>query len=94
MYESGGSLAGTIWVGDSPQSGEYTIEFLNEGKIKYSISTGSVGGTWRQVGNAVHISIRGGYSVLEGTIDGMVMRGKGKNMEGTEWEWTLMPKTN
>jgi hypothetical protein len=94
MYESGGSLAGTVWVGDSPQSGEYTIEFLNEGKIKYSISTGSVGGTWRQVGNAVHISIRGGYSVLEGTIDGMVMRGKGKNMEGTEWEWTLMPKTN
>jgi hypothetical protein len=92
MYESGGTLVGTVWTGENPSSGVYTIEFLPDGKLKYAISTGSVNGTWRQVGSAVHISIRGGYSVWDGTIDGMIMRGKGTNIEGESFDWTLMPK--
>jgi hypothetical protein len=94
MYESGGTLEGTTWVGESPESGQFTVGFLPEGKLRYTISTGSVSGTWRQAGTAVHISIRGGYSVWDGSLDGMVMRGKGRNIEGTEFEFTLMPKTN
>jgi hypothetical protein len=94
MYEPGGTIEGTTWVGESPESGEFTIEFLSEGKLKYSISTGSVNGTWRQAGTAVHISVRGGYSTWDGTLEGMVMRGKGRNIEGTEFEFTIMPKTN
>jgi hypothetical protein len=92
MYESGGTLEGTVWTGENPSSGVFTVAFLGEGKLKYTIDTGSVPGTWRQVGSAVHISIRGGYSVWDGTIDGMVMRGKGTNMEGVSFDWTLMPK--
>jgi hypothetical protein len=92
MYESGGTLEGTVWTGENPSSGVFTVEFQGEGKLKYTIDTGSVSGTWRQVGSAVHISIRGGYSVWDGTIDGMVMRGKGTNMEGVSFDWTLMPK--
>ena len=92
MYESGGTLAGTVWTGENPTSGVYTVEFLSDGKLKYTISTGSVNGTWRQVGSAVHISVRGGYSVWDGTIDGMIMRGKGTNLEGESFEWILMPK--
>ncbi|MDX6711784.1 MAG: hypothetical protein QOH96_2800 [Blastocatellia bacterium] len=92
MYESGGTLAGTVWTGENPTSGVYTVEFLSDGKLKYTMSTGSVNGTWRQVGSAVHISVRGGYSVWDGTIDGMIMRGKGTNLEGESFDWILMPK--
>jgi len=92
MYESDGTLTGTVWKGENPTSGSYTVEFLSDGKLKYTISTGSVNGTWRQVGSAVHISVRGGYSVWDGTIDGMIMRGKGTNLEGESFDWTLMPK--
>ena len=35
--EAGTSLEGSTWTGSSPDSGEYTIKFLKEGKIEYII---------------------------------------------------------
>jgi hypothetical protein len=94
------SLAGTTWTGNSPESGEYTIEFLKGGQINYIIKVmqngvtapRTVKGTWKQSGNTVQIVIGNSYSVLQGTVDGGVMKGQGTNQEGTEWKWMLIKK--
>ena len=89
---TGQGLAGTTWTGTG-QYGEYTIEFLKEGKIRYTLLSNKepVGGTWRQVGNFIQITI-GGYSVLEGNIEGGIIKGEGSNGEGEKWHWVLLPK--
>lgn len=95
-----GSLEGTTWTGNSPEAGEYTMEFLKGGQLNYTIkvlqngvtSPRTVKGTWKQSGTSVQIVIGNSYSVLQGTIDGSVMKGQGTNQEGTEWKWTLFKK--
>lgn len=52
----------------------------------------TVKGTWKQSGNAIQITIGNSYSVLQGTIDGSVMKGEGTNQESTTWKWTLFKK--
>ncbi|MBA2340437.1 MAG: caspase family protein [Pyrinomonadaceae bacterium] len=86
------NLAGTTWTGTSVEAGEFTIELLKDGKIRYTIRTGSVGGTWKQSGNFVQIVVGNGYSVLEGTLENGVMKISGTNQEGAQWRWTLMQK--
>ncbi|MBD0373075.1 MAG: caspase family protein [Pyrinomonadaceae bacterium] len=94
------SLEGTTWTGNSPEAGEYTIEFLKGGQINYIIKVmqngvtapRTVKGTWKQSGASVQIVIGNSYSVLQGTVDGAVMKGQGTNQEGTEWKWTLFKK--
>jgi len=39
-----------------------------------------------------NIIIGNSYSVLQGKIEGSVMKGEGTNQEGTSWKWTLMKK--
>ncbi|MGA9998259.1 MAG: caspase family protein [Pyrinomonadaceae bacterium] len=98
--EAGSSLEGTSWTGNSPESGEYSIDFLKDGKIRYNISVlsngvtsiKSIGGTWKQSGNNVQIVIGNSYSVLQGTLDGGMMKGEGNNIEGVKWNWILMKK--
>jgi hypothetical protein len=98
--EAGNSLEGTTWTGSNPTSGEYTLEFLKGGQLNYVIkvlqngvtSPRTVKGTWKQSGTSVQIVIGNSYSVLQGTIDGSVMKGQGTNQEGTEWKWTLFKK--
>jgi len=86
------SLEGTVWTGTSVESGEFTIEFLKDGKIRYTIRTGSVGGTWKQSGNYVQVVIGNGYSVSEGNIEGSLIRMEGSNQEGKKWRWVLTQK--
>jgi hypothetical protein len=94
-------LEGTAWTGNSPEAGEYTLEFLADGKLNYIINVLSNGtksprtvkGTWQRSGNNVRIVIGNSYSVLQGTIDGGLMKGEGTNQEGTSWKWTLMKKS-
>jgi hypothetical protein len=94
------SLAGTTWTGSSPEAGEYTMEFLKDGELHYIIkvlqngvtSPRTVKGTWKQSGNNVQIVVGNSYSVLQGTLDGTVMKGEGTNQEGTSWKWTLFKK--
>jgi hypothetical protein len=98
--EAGNSLEGTTWAGSSPSSGDYTMEFLKGGQLNYIIKVmengvtapRTVKGTWKQSGTSVQIVIGNSYSVLQGTIDGSVMKGQGTNQEGTEWKWTLFKK--
>ncbi|MGB9182050.1 MAG: caspase family protein [Pyrinomonadaceae bacterium] len=98
--EAGSSLEGTSWTGNSPESGEYTIDFLKDGKIRYNISVlsngvtsiKSIAGRWKQSGNNVQIVIGNSYSVLQGTLDGGMMKGEGNNIEGVKWNWILMKK--
>ena len=87
-----GSLQGTTWTQMKPE-GEYTIEFLKDGKIRYKLPTGKeTGGTWKQTGTLVIIVINS-YSTLEGNVEGDVMKGEGTNMEGATWKWIWTRKT-
>ena len=98
--EADTSLAGTTWTGSSPESGEYTMEFLKDGELHYIIkvlqngvtSPRTVKGTWKQSGNNVQIVIGNSYSVLQGMIDGGLMKGEGTNQEGASWKFTLFKK--
>src|SRR5262249_43395259 len=92
------SLEDSTWTGSSPEAGEYTMKFLKQGKLEYIInvlqngvtSSRSVKGTRKQSGNNVQIVIGNSYSVLQGTIDGNVIKGEGTNQEGVTWKWTLL----
>jgi len=94
-----GTLVGTIWLGLSAESGEYTIEFLKAGKLRYSFLVTennvsvqkAVSGTWHQLGNDVLISIAE-YSSLQGTLEGDVIKGEGSNIEGLKWNFKLLKK--
>jgi hypothetical protein len=98
--EADASLAGTTWTGSSPEAGEYTMEFLKDGELHYIIkvlqngvtSPRTVKGTWKQSGNSVQIVIGNSYSVLQGTMDGNVIKGEGTNQEGTSWKFALFKK--
>ena len=92
------SLEGSTWTGNRPETGEYKIKFLKEGKLEYIINVlqngvtapRTVKGTWKQSGNDVQIVIGNSYSVLQGTVDGNVMKGEATNQEGVSWKWTLL----
>jgi len=94
------SLEGTTWTGNRPETGEYTIKFLKDGKLDYIIDVmqngvtapRTVKGTWKQSGNDVQITIGNSYSVLQGTLEGSVMKGNATNQEGVSWKWTLFKK--
>jgi hypothetical protein len=94
------SLEDSTWTGSSPEAGEYTMKFLKEGKLEYVINVlqngmtapRTVKGTWKQSGNNVQLVIGNSYSVLQGTLDGNVMRGEGTNQEGVSWKWTLFKR--
>jgi hypothetical protein len=85
-------LEGTTWEGTSVESGRFTIAFQKDGKFVYTISTGSVSGTWKQVGTYVQMVMRNGYSVQEGTIEGDLIKVDGSNQEGAKWHWVLTRK--
>lgn len=90
---SGPMLEGTTWTGTSVESGRFTITFQKDGKYLYTISTGSVTGTWKQAGTYVQFVMRNGYSVMDGTIDGDLIKVDGSNQEGVKWHWILTKKT-
>ncbi|HVF86119.1 MAG TPA: caspase family protein [Pyrinomonadaceae bacterium] len=93
------SLEGTVWTG-SDQSGEYTIEFLKDGQLRYLVDGIRNGekhqfvtkGTWKQADNFVQIVVGNAYSTWQGNIEGGVIKGEATNFEGTKWKWVLMPK--
>jgi len=95
--KSGDSLEGSTWTGSRPETGEYKIKFLKDGKLEYIINVlqngvtapRAVNGTWKQSGNNVQIVIGNSYSVLQGTVDGNLMKGDATNQEGVSWKWTL-----
>src|ERR1044072_4849340 len=94
------SLEGTTWTGNRPETGEYAIKFLKDGQLQYIInvmqngvtSPRTIKGTWKQSGNDVQITIGNSYSVLQGTLEGSVMKGNATNQEGLTWKWTLFKK--
>ena len=98
--DANSSLIGTTWMGSSPEAGEYTMEFLKDGQLRYTIkvmqngvtSPRTIKGTWKQSGNNIQIVIGNSYSVLQGTIEGNLMKGEGNNQEGVSWKWTLFKK--
>ena len=98
--DASSSLEGSTWTGNRPDSGEYTIKFLKAGKIAYIINVmengvtapRTVQGTWKQSGNNVQIVIGNSYSVLQGTLEGNLMKGEGTNQEGAAWKWILFKK--
>jgi hypothetical protein len=95
---SGSELEGTVWSG-ATAAGPYTIEFLKAGRALYVITSMRSGkemqfvteSRWLQSGKVVQIRV-GTYSVMNGTVDGDVMKGEGSNVEGVEWKWTMFKK--
>jgi hypothetical protein len=98
-----GNLSGledSTWTGTSPEAGQYTIKLLKDGKLEYIINVmqngvtapRTVKGTWTQSGQTVQLVIGNSYSVLQGTLDGNVIKGDGTNQEGTSWKFTLFRK--
>jgi hypothetical protein len=85
-------LEGTIWEG-TKDAAPYTIEFLPNHKLRYTLvfTKGVAGGSWKQIGDHVQIDIAN-YSVLNGKIEGGIIKGTGENAEGTKWEFLLSPK--
>jgi Caspase domain len=91
------SLEGSTWTGTRPETGEYKIKFLKDGKLEYIINVlqngvtapRTVNGTWKQSGNTIQIVIGNSYSVLQGTLEGNLMKGEATNQEGVSWKWTL-----
>ena len=98
--DANSSLEGTTWTGNSPETGEYTMKFVKDGQLQYIINVMQNGvtaprtikGTWKQSGNDIQIVIGNSYSVLQGTLEGSVMKGSGTNQEGVSWKWTLFKK--
>jgi hypothetical protein len=98
--DAGSALVGTKWAGSSPESGEYTVEFLKDGQLNYIIKVmengvtapRTVKGTWKQSGNNIQIVIGNYFSVWQGALDGQTIKGEGTNQEGTKWNWTLFKK--
>jgi hypothetical protein len=93
-------LESTSWSGSLPSTGEYTVDFLKNGELHYTIMTIQNGvtaprtakGKWMQSGNSVQIIIGNSYSVWQGTVDGNTMKGEATNEEGAKWNWSLFRK--
>jgi hypothetical protein len=76
------------------------MKFLKDGQLQYIINVlqngvtapRTIKGTWKQSGNDVQITIGNSYSVLQGTLEGSVMKGSATNQEGVSWKWTLFKK--
>ena len=98
--DASSSLEGTTWTGNRPETGEYTLKFVKDGQLQYIINVMQNGvtaprtikGTWKQSGNDIQIVIGNSYSVLQGTLEGNVMKGSATNQEGVQWKWTLFKK--
>jgi hypothetical protein len=98
--DANSSIEGTTWTGNTPETGEYTMKFLKDGQLQYIINVlqngvtapRTIKGTWKQSGNDVRIVIGNSYSVLQGTLEGSVMKGNATNQEGVSWKWTLFKK--
>lgn len=94
------SLEETTWTGNSPESGEYTMKFLKDGQLQYIINVmqngqtapRTVKGTWKHSGDSVQIVVGNSYSVLQGTLEGGVIKGNGTNQEGVSWKFALFKK--
>jgi hypothetical protein len=88
------NLAGTTWEGEGA-AGPYTVEFLPDGRLRYTnpFNDRSTGGTWKQVGIYVQLSV-GGYANWNGKMTGSEMRGEGSNAEGEKFTWAMKQKKN
>jgi hypothetical protein len=76
-------LEGTTWEGFG-SSGLFTIEFLPEGKLRYTLDSNKmpIGGKWKQTRDFLSVDI-GGVSVFNGRIKGHTVEGELIGYDGT-----------
>ncbi len=90
------NLEGTKWTAKPLTGGTIVVEFLKDGKLLYTLTPERgdaykpVNGEWRQERHAVQYSI-GSYSVIDGKIEGGVIRAEGENADGAKFRVTLYP---
>ncbi len=90
------NLEGTKWTAKPLTGGTVVIEFLKDGKLLYTLTPERgdaykpLNGEWRQERHAVQYSI-GSYSVIDGKIEGGVIRAEGENADGAKFRVTLYP---
>jgi hypothetical protein len=93
-------LESTSWTGSHPSTGEYTVDFLKNGELHYTIivfqngvnSPRTVKGKWTQSGTAVQMIIGNSYSVWQGTVDGNTMKGEATSQDDVKWNWSMFRK--
>lgn len=91
-------LTGTVWTGDTGD-GEFTIEFLAGGKLKYSIQgiqngaphTFTSPGTWTQAGKTILITVNS-YSRWSGSLENGAISGTLTSDDGEKLPFILKPK--
>ena len=83
------SVAGTVWAGPDSEGTPYEYHFLPGGELHYQSPTGFwKNGTWKQDGATVYMETNNRYSERWGTITGLRMAGKAKNVTGAEWTFS------
>jgi len=90
------NLAGTRWI---MNNGSNTCNFNFGGDNTFTVDVRYSNGnsftlegqnnTWRQSGQSVSINYGGANSTMEGTIKGDVMEGKGKQNDGSTFDWRM-----
>ncbi|MBA2704738.1 MAG: hypothetical protein H0U60_12905 [Blastocatellia bacterium] len=83
-----------------PPGRRIVIKFLKEGHLQHIIDVLEdrvttpliVKGRWKQSGNNVQLVVGNSYSVLQGMVEGDIIKGEGNNQEGLSWKWTLFKK--
>lgn len=91
-------VAGTTWTGLN-ESGEYTIEFLKDGKLKYAVQGIQNGqphtfispGRWKQSGKTIIFTVNN-FTTWNGKFEDGAIRGAASNTEGAEFKFLLTPK--
>jgi hypothetical protein len=80
-----GGLAGTTWIGQSPDGGTMHCEFHAGGRLVLSAAEG----TWQQHESTVTMAVGNGYATYRGTVSGTTMSGTAHNQTGKTWGWSV-----
>ena len=89
-------INGTTWVGSGlvPNvSGEITFMTNGGTDTVYSNNNSNpthyTNGTWKQAGNIIYFESSNKYAEFNGVLNGEVMSGTAKNVNGVEWTWSF-----
>jgi TonB family protein len=82
-------LEGTFWAGTNSDKDFYVIEFLQDGKLRYTSVTGTVSkGVWTKDRDSILIEMNGKFTKLNGRLSGNQLEGNAVSKRGHKWQWS------
>lgn len=83
-------LAGTIWVGQTAEGWEMTIEFVADGSMNVSYGkTKFNSASWKQDGDKIYWEMNKKYCEFNGKLTDKTIEGESHNVTGKKWETKL-----